>query len=99
VIGAADTGCQLTSILADFGCEVTPVEFAPRIVQRADADISAALEFAFKGRGIEVITSAAVQQFEALQQASGRPDGGEPTSIRPLPQVWSSLSSTPSDLA
>ena len=67
VIGAADTGCQLTSILADFGCEVTLVEHAPRIVQRADIDISVALEHAFRGRGIEVITSAEVHQLEALQ--------------------------------
>jgi dihydrolipoamide dehydrogenase len=68
VIGAADTGCQLTSILADFGCEVTLVEYAPQIVPRADADISAALQFAFQGRGIEVITNAAVHQLEALPQ-------------------------------
>ena len=67
VIGAADTGCQLTSILADFGCDVTLVEYAPRIVQRADVDVSVALEHAFRARGIEVITNAAVQQLEALQ--------------------------------
>ena len=67
VIGAADTGCQLTSILADFGCDVTLVEYGPRIVPRADADISVALERAFQGRGIEVITGADVQQLEGLQ--------------------------------
>ena len=67
VIGAADTGCQLTSILADFGCDVTLVEYAPRIVPGADVDVSVALEHAFRGRGIEVITSAAVHQLEALQ--------------------------------
>lgn len=67
VIGAADTGCQLTSILADFGCHITVVEYAPRIVARADIDVSASLEHAFRDRGIEVITGAAVQQLEALQ--------------------------------
>jgi len=66
VIGAADTGCQLTSILADFGCHVTLLEYAPRIVTRADADVSAALEHAFLGRGIEVVTNAAVHQLDAL---------------------------------
>ena len=66
VIGAADTGCQLTSILADFGCDVTLIEYAPRIVPRADADVSVALEHAFRGRGIEVVTGAAVHQLEAL---------------------------------
>ena len=67
VIGAADTGCQLTSILADFGCAVTLVEYGPRIVPRADIDVSVALEHAFLGRGIEVITSAAVHQLEGLE--------------------------------
>jgi len=66
VIGAADTGCQLTSILADFGCDVTLIEYAPRIVPRADADVSVALEHAFRGRGIGVVTGAAVHQLEAL---------------------------------
>ena len=32
VIGGADTGCQLASILGDFGVDVTPVEAAPRLV-------------------------------------------------------------------
>jgi pyruvate/2-oxoglutarate dehydrogenase complex dihydrolipoamide dehydrogenase (E3) component len=67
VIGGADTGCQLTSILADFGCEVTLVEYAPRILARTDVDVSVALERAFRARGIEVITGAAAQQLEALQ--------------------------------
>jgi dihydrolipoamide dehydrogenase len=67
VIGAADTGCQLTSILADFGCGVTLVEYAPRIVPRADADVSIALEHAFRERGIAVITGAAVDRLEALE--------------------------------
>ncbi len=67
VIGAADTGCQLASILADFGCDVTLVEYAPRIVQRADADVSDALERAYRARGIGVITNAAVQRLDALQ--------------------------------
>jgi dihydrolipoamide dehydrogenase len=66
VIGAADTGCQLASILADFGCRVVLLEYAPRIVPRADADVSAALEAAFRERGIEVSTSARVEGLEAL---------------------------------
>jgi cation diffusion facilitator CzcD-associated flavoprotein CzcO len=67
VIGAADTGCQLASILADFGCQVSLIEYAPRIVPRADQDISAALERAFRERGIQVMTSAGVERLEPLQ--------------------------------
>lgn len=83
VIGAADTGCQLASILADFGSDVTLVEFAPRIVTRADADVSAALEQAFRDRGITVITSAAVQELEALHPGVrvGYAVGGETATL------------------
>ena len=66
VIGAADTGCQLASILADFGCRVCLVEYAPRIVPRADEDVSAALEDAFRDRGIEVICGARAERLDAL---------------------------------
>jgi dihydrolipoamide dehydrogenase len=66
VIGGADTGCQLASILADFGCQVVLLEYAPRIVPRADEDISLELERAFRERGIEVITSATVERLEPL---------------------------------
>jgi pyruvate/2-oxoglutarate dehydrogenase complex dihydrolipoamide dehydrogenase (E3) component len=67
VIGAADTGCQLTSILADFGCRVSLMEYAPRIVPRADEDVSAALKQAFQERGIEVVTGASVERIESLR--------------------------------
>jgi dihydrolipoamide dehydrogenase len=67
VIGAADTGCQIASILAGFGCRVSLLEYAPRIVPRADEDVSAALEHAYRERGIEVITRAGVARIEPLQ--------------------------------
>jgi dihydrolipoamide dehydrogenase len=67
VIGAADTGCQLGSILADFGCQVWLLEYAARIVPRADEDVSSELEHAFRERGIHVATSAAVERLEPLQ--------------------------------
>ncbi len=66
IIGGADTGCQLTSILADFGCQVTLLEYARRILPRADQDVSAALEQAFRARGIEVATGASAEQLESL---------------------------------
>ena len=66
VIGAADTGCQLTSILDDFGCRVWLLEWAPQIVPRADEDVSAELERAFRARGIEVVTNASVERLDSL---------------------------------
>ncbi len=66
VIGGADTGCQLASILADFGCQVSLLEFASRILPRADLDISTELEHAFHDRGIEVVTNADAERLEPL---------------------------------
>lgn len=63
VIGGADTGCQLASILADFGCQVLLLESAPQLVSRADQDISAELGAAFARRGIEVVTGASAERL------------------------------------
>jgi pyruvate/2-oxoglutarate dehydrogenase complex dihydrolipoamide dehydrogenase (E3) component len=64
VIGAADTGCQLASILADFGCRVWLLERAPRIVPGADEHVSAALARAFITRGIEIVMGASAERLE-----------------------------------
>jgi pyruvate/2-oxoglutarate dehydrogenase complex dihydrolipoamide dehydrogenase (E3) component len=63
VIGGADTGCQLASILADFGCQTVLLEYGPRLVPRADQDVSAGLAAAFSRRGIEVATGASAQRL------------------------------------
>ncbi len=64
VIGGADTGCQLASILADFGVDVTLVEAGPRLVARADQDVSEALSESFRGRDIAVLTSTLVERLQ-----------------------------------
>jgi pyruvate/2-oxoglutarate dehydrogenase complex dihydrolipoamide dehydrogenase (E3) component len=64
VVGGADTGCQLASILADFGVNVTLIEAAPRLVAHADQDVSEALPESFGGRGIAVLTSTLVARLE-----------------------------------
>lgn len=67
VIGGADTGCQLASILADFGCQVLLLEYAPRLIPRADQDISAELGAAFTRRGIEVVTGASAERLAKVE--------------------------------
>ena len=67
VIGGADTGCQLASILADFGCQVLLLEYAPRLIPRADQDLSAALGAAFTRRGIEVVTGAGAERLAQVE--------------------------------
>jgi dihydrolipoamide dehydrogenase len=71
VIGAADTGCQLASIFEDFGCRVTVLEAGPRLHPRADEDISAGLEAAFRQQGIDVITSATTERLEPVMGGIG----------------------------
>jgi pyruvate/2-oxoglutarate dehydrogenase complex dihydrolipoamide dehydrogenase (E3) component len=66
VVGASATGCQLASILADFGCAIDIVETAPRIEPKSDVDVSVALRAAFERRGIGVTTGARVERLEKI---------------------------------
>jgi pyruvate/2-oxoglutarate dehydrogenase complex dihydrolipoamide dehydrogenase (E3) component len=69
IIGGADTGCQLASILADFRVAVTLVEASSRLVSRADADVSAGLADVFQRRGISVMFDTRVESIQ--QQPPG----------------------------
>ncbi|WP_433129140.1 dihydrolipoyl dehydrogenase family protein [Micromonospora sp. CA-240977] len=69
IIGGADTGCQLASILADFGVRVTVVEASPRLVARADEDVSSGLADVFERRGISVLFETFADSIE--QQPTG----------------------------
>ena len=57
VVGAADTGCQIASILADLGSRVSLFEAGPTIVPHADLSISTELDRAFQRKGIETHTN------------------------------------------
>ena len=69
VIGGADTGCQIASILADFGVRVTIFEAAASLIGPADPAVSAGLAHAYQARGITVRTNTKVSALEA------EPDG------------------------
>jgi pyruvate/2-oxoglutarate dehydrogenase complex dihydrolipoamide dehydrogenase (E3) component len=56
VIGGADTGCQIASIFADLGADVTVLEAGPVLIPSADASVSAALTAAFAERGLTLAT-------------------------------------------
>ena len=64
VIGGSDTGCQLASILVDFGSEVTVLEFADRVKPRSDQDISEGLTAAFEAKGMRVVTGTRATAIE-----------------------------------
>ena len=63
VVGGSATGCQLASILIDFGAQVDIIEFADRLTPPSDADISRKLEEAFKSRGMNVLTSTGCESI------------------------------------
>lgn len=66
VVGGAATGCQLASILEDFGCQVYLLEFAPRLLPREDEEIAIALADAFEKQHMTVITGAATEHLEKV---------------------------------
>jgi pyruvate/2-oxoglutarate dehydrogenase complex dihydrolipoamide dehydrogenase (E3) component len=70
IIGASATGCQLASVLAAFGSQVTLLEIAPRVLPGADPLVSAELDAAFAERGLGIETS-----LRAVQRIDRRPDG------------------------
>ena len=64
VVGGSATGCQLASILIDFGAEVDVIEFADRLIPPSDKEISRRLEEAFKKRGMNVLTGTGCDSIE-----------------------------------
>src|SRR6266516_831442 len=66
IVGGAATGCQLASILEDFGCQVYLLEYAPRLIPREDEDISIALADAFQKQRMTVITGAGTERLEKV---------------------------------
>lgn len=60
IVGGGAIGCEWASMLSDFGCEVTIVEFMPRILPPEDEEISSELARLFKKRKIKVLTDAKV---------------------------------------
>jgi dihydrolipoamide dehydrogenase len=59
VLGGGVIGVEFASVFRSFGAEVTVVEALPRLVAAEDPAASAALERAFRKRGIMVRTGAA----------------------------------------
>ncbi len=67
VVGAADTGCQIASILADLGSHVILFEASPVLVPQADLSISTELNRAFQRKGILTHTNTVVTALRPFQ--------------------------------
>ena len=67
VVGGAATGCQLASILAEFGTQVWQLEVNPYLLAREDRLVSQTMMEAFQRRGIKVITG--IKEVERIEKA------------------------------
>lgn len=65
VVGGSATGCQVASILASLGSEVTVLEAGPRLLGPEDTQVSETVEARFRARGLAVVTG--IQGVERLE--------------------------------
>ncbi|RKL68786.1 dihydrolipoyl dehydrogenase [Salipaludibacillus neizhouensis] len=64
IIGGGVIGVEWASMFADFGVEVTVLEYVDRILPLEDEDISQEMERALKKKGVNVLTAAKVLSEE-----------------------------------
>lgn len=72
IIGGGVIGIEWASMLADFGVEVTVLEYLPRILPFEDEEISRELTRALKKKRVKVITSAKVLSEEVKVLEDGK---------------------------
>ncbi|WP_375407179.1 FAD-dependent oxidoreductase, partial [uncultured Amnibacterium sp.] len=68
VIGAGNTGAQLTTVFSSFGSSVTLLDLAPRVLVASDESISTEIAAAFVEQGVDVRT--AISGVERLDRAA-----------------------------
>jgi pyruvate/2-oxoglutarate dehydrogenase complex dihydrolipoamide dehydrogenase (E3) component/uncharacterized membrane protein YdjX (TVP38/TMEM64 family) len=64
VLGGGPIGCEMAQAFRRLGSEVTLVERLPRLLNREDEVVSAAITAQFAAEGIQVLTDWAAQHFE-----------------------------------
>lgn len=70
IIGGGVIGIEWASMLADFGTEVTVLEYAERILLTEDQEISREMQRLLKKKGIQIFTGASVIA-ESLKKENG----------------------------
>lgn len=72
IVGGGVIGIEWASMLADFGVEVTVIEYADRILPTEDKEISKEMERLLSNRGITIVTGAKVlpETLEKGKQAT-----------------------------
>ncbi len=69
VVGGSYIGLEFGQMFRRFGSEVTIIEKGPRLIDREDEDVSAAIAGIFESEGIAVRTAAECIRFESQGQA------------------------------
>lgn len=64
MVGGGVIGVEMATILAKLGCKVSIVEMMPHILPTQDAELSAILDQALRGDGIEIYCGAQVTKIE-----------------------------------
>lgn len=64
VIGGGVIGCEMATVFASYGSEVTVIDAMPRVLPMMDADASKAVDKSLKDLGVKVHTSCAVDKIE-----------------------------------
>ncbi|MGL4743786.1 MAG: FAD-dependent oxidoreductase, partial [Dermatophilaceae bacterium] len=71
IAGSGAIGVEFAYVMANFGVEVTIVEFLDRMVPTEDADVSKELAKHYKKLGVTVLTSTKVESIEDPGAGSG----------------------------
>ncbi|GAC1396413.1 MAG: dihydrolipoyl dehydrogenase [Mycobacterium sp.] len=64
IAGAGAIGMEFGYVLANYGVDVTIVEFLPRALPNEDADVSKEIEKQFKKLGVKVLTGTKVESIK-----------------------------------
>ena len=67
VIGGGVIGCEMATVFAAFGSEVTIIELTDRLVPTMDAEVSDSLKKALERQGVKVLLSHKVTRVEGAQ--------------------------------
>lgn len=82
ILGADVEGCEYASLYEQLGAEVTIVEQEERILPNCDREIADFIEGNFNNKGIEVKTSATIQDFSEVKNGIELKISGQNSSVR-----------------
>ncbi|MGB6246596.1 dihydrolipoyl dehydrogenase [Gordonia sp. (in: high G+C Gram-positive bacteria)] len=64
IVGAGAIGMEFGYVLANYGVDVTIIEFMPRVLPNEDADVSKEIAKAYKKLGVKILTGTGVQTVD-----------------------------------